>query len=222
MTAIDLIADALPPETPPEEPRLGICCVTGVEAPCINRKHVIKPSFTNLDLLRAPESPMASVAAWRVFGYAPARQSSWWCDGHDFRRLDRVAVRNKVLSGDPAPYPWAGYATTSYKKHGALRAPVNTGRQSVWLFETVLVDCSCRGTVFQWWNTLREAQDSGIPRPVIERLDAAPAFIGKIGFRGWRNFEEWARPKVRSSLYQFLTYLLPSQEELKKCVSKSR
>jgi hypothetical protein len=214
VTAIDLIAAALPPETPPEEPKPGLCCVTGAECATIARKHVVKPSFTNLDLLRAPQSDRAGVAAWRVLNHAPARQSLWWCDGHDLRLLKRVDVRALVLNGVTAPQ-WSGYATTSYKKHGALRAPVNSGPRQLWLFEMLVVDCSDRGQVAEMWERLRAAQDAGIPRPLIEALDVAPGYIAKIGWRVWRDFETWARSRMKSPLYQFLTYLLPSQEELK-------
>lgn len=214
MTAIDLIAAALPQEAPPEHPEPGMCCVTGTEGPTIARKHVIKPSFTNLDLLRAPHSDRAGIAAWRVLNHAPARQSLWWCDGREFRLLKRADVRALVLGGVTAPR-WCGYATTSYKKHGALLCPVNTGPRQRWLFEMLVVDCSDRDRVAEWWSILRAAQDGGIARPLIENLDISPGYIGKIGWRTWRDFEDWACPRFRSPLYQFLTYLLPSQEELK-------
>jgi hypothetical protein len=50
---------------------------------------------------------------------------------------------------------------------------------------------------------------------LIERLDIAPGYMAKIGWRVWRDFESWARPRMRSPLYEFMTYLLPSKEELK-------
>lgn len=214
MTAIDLIAAALPPENPPETPQPGVCCVTGAECDTIARKHVIKPSFTNYDLLRAPMSDRAGVAAWRVMNHAPARQSLWWTDGKVFRLLKRQDVRTLVLDGVDAAQ-WSGYVTTSYKKHGALRCPVNTGARQVWLFEMLLVDCSDRAAIAETWRRLRAAQDAGIPRPLIETLDVSPGHMSKIGWRVWAEFEAWARPRVQSALYQFVTYLLPSQEELK-------
>lgn len=227
MTAIDLIAAALPQETPPEPPTEGVCCVTGATCPTINRKHVIKPSFTNLDLLAAPGSDRVGVAAWRVMTHsvphedpakkrdrAPLRQSHWLCDGRTVDYMDRQGVRQMVLSGVSAPC-WAGYVTTSYKKHGALLAPVNTCGRAVWLWETRLVDCTDRAAVADTWARLRAAQDAGIPRPLIEHLDIAPGYMAKIGWRVWRDFEAWARPRTLSPLYQFITYLLPSQEELR-------
>jgi hypothetical protein len=215
MTAIDLIAAALPPEPPPEAPEDGVCCVTGARGLTVSRALVIKPSFTNLDLLRAPDSDRAGIAAWRVLNYDYERKSSWACNGQTFERLDRKGVRNHVLSREESPLPCAFYATTSYKKHGALRAPANSTGKRVWLFETRLVDCSDMAAVSAIWARLRAAQDEGIPRPLIEHLDIAPGYMAKIGWRVWRNFEAWARPRRRSPLYEFLTYLLPSQDELK-------
>ena len=215
MTAIQLIAAALPPETPPETPVEGICCVTGATGLTIDRKHVIKPSFTNLDLLRAPDSSRAGIAAWHTLNYKWERMSSWACDGVEFTRLDRKGVRERVLCRDEAALPSVYYATTSYEKHGALFAPVNSGGRQVWLWETRLVDCSDRSAVDLMWGRLRAAQDAGIPRPLIEKLDIAPGYMAKIGWRVWRDFETWARPRRLSPLYQFLTYLLPSMEELR-------
>lgn len=218
MTAIDLIASALPPEAPPEPPADGVCCVTGARGPTVAREWAIKPSFTNLDLLRAPDSDRAGIEAWRVLNYAPARQSSWACNGKTFARLDRKGVREHVLTRDEIAIPCAYYATTSYKKHGALRAPANPPGRRVWLFEMRLVDCSDMDEVADMWARLRAAQDAGIPRPLIEHLDIAPGYMAKIGWRVWRDFEAWARPRMRSPLYEFLTYLLPSQEELKNAL----
>jgi hypothetical protein len=218
MTAIDLIAAALPPEIPPEPSVEGICCVTGATCETISRKHVIKPSFTNLDLLHAPGSDRAGVAAWMTLNHKWERMSSWVCNGETFVRLDRKGVREQVLSRDEIVLPCAYYATTSYKKHGSLLAPANPPGRRVWLFEMRLVDCSDMDDVVDTWTRLRAAQDSGISRPLIESLDIAPGYMGKIGWRVWRDFERWARPRMRSSLYSFLTYLLPSKRELKNVV----
>lgn len=227
MTAIELLAAALPKALPPELPAPGVCCVTGSTGPTIRRGHAILDSFTNMDVLRAPMSDRVSVAAWCVMQHtvphtdpdkkrdlSPLRQSHWLCDGETIEYLDRRGVRRHVLDGVSAR-TWAAYATTSYKKHGALLAPVNAGGRQVWLWETRLVDCSDRDAVADTWSRLRAAQTAGIPRPLIEHLDIAPGYMAKIGWRTWRDFEQWAHPRRNSPLYQFLTYLLPSQEELK-------
>lgn len=225
MTAIDLIARALPEIALPEEPQAGLCCVTGKRCQTVSRKFGIKPSFTNWSLLNAPDSERISVAAWRVLTHSvavegkgrelrPLQQSSWICTGDALTLLDRQGVRKQVLEGVAAS-AWCAYATTSYKKHGCLLTPVNTGGRQVWVYETRLVDCSDRVAVGETWGRLRAAQDAGIPRPLIEYLDISPAYMAKIGWRLWRDFESWARPRVRSPLYQFLAYLLPSQEEMR-------
>jgi len=224
MNAIELLARSLPHREPPELPVDATCCVLGTEEPCIGREHAIKPSFTNLDLLAAPDSDRVSVRAWRVLTHGvpaaegkkrdtfPLMQSSWLCDGESVALLNRQAVRERVLNGVPYSQ-WSGYVTTSYKKHGSLRAPVNRNGAQRWLFELDVVDCSDREKVAEWWRRLRETREAGIPRPVIESIDCSVHLMGKHLAR-WRDFETWARDKYLSPLYRFLTYLLPSSEEL--------
>lgn len=230
MTAIDFVAAALSFKLPPESPVEDLCCVTGERCLTIARKYAILASFTGLDLLQAPQSDRVGVAAWRVMTHSaphydpckkrdlyPLRQSHWMCDGQRVEYLDRFSVRKYVLYG-VASSRWCGYVTTSYKKHGVLLASVNVGGRAVWLWELRRVDCSDSVIVWDTWLRLRAAQDAGIPRPLIETLDISPGYIGKIGWRVWRDFETWARPRIFSSLYQFMTYLLPSKEELKNVV----
>ena len=224
MSAIELLAAALPPAEPPEPPQEGVCCVLGTREPCIPRHQAIKPSFTNLDVLRAPDSDSVSIRAWRVLTHSvaaaegkkrdtfPLMQSSWVC-GESLLMLDRKMVRSLVLDGVAGMPAWAGYVTTSYKKHGSLRAPVNRNGSQRWLFELDVVDCSDRVKVADWWGRLRHARVCGIPRPVIETLDCSLHVMGKH-MALWREFEEWARPRHQSSLYRFLTYLLPAQNEI--------
>lgn len=225
MNVIGLLSAALPWRTPPEDPEEGVCCVLGTREPTVPRKHAIKPSFTNLDLLRAPDSDRVSVRAWRVLTYMtepepgkkrgrqPLIQSAWIVHDGGIEYLSRLDVRRYVLDGVSFPR-WAGYATTSYKKHGSLRAPVNTGRAQRWLFELDVVDCSDRARVGEWWSILLEARTAGIPRPVIETLDIGLPLMRKH-LALWQRFEPWARSRCGSSLYRFLTYLLPGAEELK-------
>lgn len=224
MSAIALLYEALERCEPPEGGTEGVCCVLGTIEPCIDRSHAVKPSFTNLDLLRAPNSDRVSVRAWRALTHSvpaaegkkrdtfPLMQSSWVCDGKNVIYLNRQAVRSLVLDGVSADR-WCGYVTTSYKKHGCLRAPVNRGGSQRWLFELNVVDCSDRSKVADWWERLRTTREAGIRRPVIETLDCSVQLMAKH-LLVWRGFEPWARTRHQSPLYRFLTYLLPSQEEL--------
>lgn len=214
MTAIEVLARGLPAADPPEDPREGVCCVLGTREATIARAHAILPSFTNLDLLRAPDSDRVGVRAWRVLTEPAQRKSSWVCDDAGFRTVDRLGLRALVIDGVSSADPWCGYATTSYKKHGALRAPVNVGDLQRWLFELEVVDCSDRAQVAHWWTRLRETREAGIPRPVIESLDISVSQMAKHLAR-WQAFEAWARPILAAPLYRFLTYLLPSEEEIR-------
>lgn len=221
MHPVQLISSALrnthDPDCPdvPSSTSLGLCAITGQEGATVSRKVLLGKSFTDGAALAAPQSDRVSVEAYIALRYKWERMSSWWCDGGVFKRLDRAGVRAAVFGTMPTNNQWAAYATTSYKKHGALRTPVNTGGRRVWLFETRSVDCSDMETVADWWVRLNYALRLGFGRPILETLNC-PAFVmAKVGLREWMEFEAWARPRRNAALYAFLCYLLPSQEELK-------
>jgi hypothetical protein len=195
-------------------PKQGVCAITGIAGDCVPRNELLGKSFTNLDLLARPDSPMVSADAFYALKFKWERMSSWICDGNTFEKLDRKGVRQKALQRI-MPEMWIAYATTSYKKHGVLNTKVNTGRQRIWLFETRLVDMSDIGKAVEWWGVLNIALRAGIGRSVLESLECPPFVIGKVGVKTWMEFEAWARPRYLSALYAFLCYLLPSQEELK-------
>lgn len=217
MHVVNLIASSIKEtekEQLPCEPQKGICAITGQETLCIPRKEVFGKNFTNGDLFSCPQSNMISVDAYHALKYKWERYSSWFCDGKTFYKLDRLGVREKVFEPN-MPDVWAAYATTSYKKHGALNAKVNTNKNRVWLFEMRQVNLTNMEIVIDWWTNLNDFLRAGFGRSIIETLEC-PAFVmGKVGMKKWLEFEKWARPKYLSSLYAFLTYLLPSQEELK-------
>ena len=217
MHPVTLIAKALSAEEAPYPESCGtdICCVTGDYGPVVKRRALFGPSFTDGALLVSPESLYVGVDTYRAMKYKWERMSSWFCNGEDFTRLDRVGVRDAVFTRHK-DHAWCGYATTSYKKHGAVRAPVNTGDNAVWLFEVRIVDCSDRGILFEWWEKLNAALRSGIGRQVLESLDCPGFIMRKVGLECWMAFEQWARPRYKSALYAFLCYLLPSQKELKE------
>lgn len=216
MHSVDLIAAALgeAAEPLPCEPVEGVCCVTGDVTQCIPRKHLLGKSFTNLDLLAAPGSGSVGVAAYRALSYPAERMRSWYCDGATFRKLTRVEVRDLVIAGQYEA-PWSGYATTSRKKHGALRTPVNGVGTRVWLFEMVLADCSDHSRLLSIWERLNRELRSGFSRAVMETCEPNSYVLKEVGFTRWRDFERWAKPIYRGGLYHFLCYLLPSIEELK-------
>ena len=220
MHVVDLIAQGLRTDDPdlPEQPEgaePGICAITGEHYACTYpRKLLLGKSFTDGALLAAPQSDRVSSAAYTALKYKWERMSSWRAGVDGFERLDRAGVRKRVFS-PPKSGRWSGYATTSYKKHGALRAPVNSGGSNIWLFETRIVNAEY-GLALQWYSYLNEALRAGIGRSVLETLDCPQAVMRQVGLAAWLEFEGWARDKHKSALYAFLCYLLPSQEELKR------
>jgi len=200
--------------------------LTGLECECFPRKDVLPHSFTNADILRAPASQYVSIDAYVAFNYGyrvdpakksdrkPERMSSWFCDGEQFIELNRQGVRERAMK-ENMPSTWAAYATTSYKKHGSLFTKTNTGKQRIWLFEMRLVDMTDMEKTQEWWKILNAALRDNIGRSILESLECPPFLLKKIGIKKWMEFERWAHDKYLSSLYSFLCYLLPSQEELK-------
>ena len=197
-------------------PQPGRCCVTGEMCDeTLPRALGVKPSFTNLDVLKAPDSQRISVDAAVVMNHRPAR-SCWIACEDGFHELKgKREIRAWVFHPPEPDEMFAGYATTSYKKHGALRAPLNRDGSNVWLFEMLLVDCSDEAKVQGLWAPLREAQDRGFPRQVLETHQASPDLIAKLGIPVWVEFLRVFGHLRTDPLYQFLCYLLPSQEELK-------
>lgn len=212
--ALDLADPDYPTEVAALARAPGRCCLTGADGETVPRKEVLGKSFVDGALLAAPDSDRLGLPAALALRYKWERMSSWICTADAFRRLDRQGVRAAVLS-DPPATPWAGYATTSYKKHGALRAPVNGPGRAVWLFENRRVDCSDRAQLAEWWGILSTARRDGLPRPVIEDLEPGAKCLADYGLARWLEFEAWARPRKRAALYALLCYLLPSEEELK-------
>lgn len=215
MHAIDLLAKCVPGELLQVERRFATCCVTGTYCLCIPRGVGIPHSFTSRDWFNAPRSEWVGAGTYNVLHYRPERASSWYCNGDEFRRLDRKGVREMVLSGRYDPQ-WSAYATTSYKKHGSVWAVVNTPPGAVWRFEMLDVDCSDHGRVECLWKELLEWASRGIGRQVMESGICPPSIIKKIGAKTWMEFERWVRPIRLSRLYLFLCYLLPCKNEVAK------
>jgi len=219
MHVASLIASALSDKDKrslPCDPVEAVCAITGLQGLCVPRKKAIGANFTALDAFAGQNSDFVSVDVWWSLKYKWQRMSSWWTDGDEMYLLRRTDVRPLVLGGVPTRQPWAGYVTTSYKKHGFLIARVNTGTRALWAFDDVLIDCSDRERVNAWYNHLNGFLRAGIGRPALLTPDTvSPYLIAKVGLAVYMDCMKWARGKMHSPLYQFLVYLLPSQEELK-------
>jgi hypothetical protein len=50
----------------------------------------------------------------------------------------------------------------------------------------------------------------------MESLEIPVPVAMKVGLPVWLAFQSWARPRVKSPLYRFLCYLLPSHKEIKE------
>lgn len=205
---------------------IGICCVTGETTECVPRSDVIGRSFTDWNLLAAPDSEWIGTdvaIAWtygeRADGkkrdFCPERHACWYASETCFRKTNRADIREMVLHGAPDPL-WAGWVTTSYKKHGSIRAVANSGAYGIWGFDDTRPDASDHRKTTEWWTRLRHYQDHKIGRKSLETGDAPPLVIRTIPLAIWMDFRKWVTDKLDDRLYRFLCYLLPSKEELKE------
>lgn len=201
----------------------AICCLTGVETDCIPRSDLIGPSFTDTHAFLAPSSRWIGVDVFIAWRYGirgegkkrdmrPEANQCWFATSDKFEIVKKPEIREVVLDGSPDT-PWSLWVTTSYKKHGSLRAPVNSGWRGFVGFDELVVDCRNQFNVWALWQYLNEALEDGISRTVIETLDCPVHQMRKVGIRRWQEFEFWARPIYQGGLYKLLTYLLPSKEE---------
>jgi hypothetical protein len=219
MHAVDLIAASLPEseKTPPGTTvHEGTCCLTGEQGPCVQRRDVIAKSFCDQAALAAPESNDIGLAGWTALKYKWERMSCWLCDGVEFQRLKgKPLIRGLVLNG-PQAERWVGYITTSYKKHGAIHAPVNSNGSNIWRFEMLTVDCSDRVKNHAWFDVLCSMQRDGLSRASFETLTLNRFEMQRLGVKRWLAFCNWAEPRVNTPLYKLLVYCLPTMEEFKK------
>lgn len=233
MHTIHFLARAIPNEWKdplPCEPAEGVCCFTGETCLTIPRQKLLSSSFTDHYAYVVPNSDRVSVDAWDVFkaGYystdaetgAPKLRKKkmetmacWWTDGHEWQvELDREKARIRALLFQPPASQWAAYITRTYKKHGSLRSPVNTTPFGRWGFDDQVVDASRPERVAAWWQRLRVAQERGIPRPLIESVDATAGVMPAL-LTAWVDYLAWARGARNDPLFAFLCYLLPSKDE---------
>lgn len=219
MHSVNLIAKAIKflPDcsTMPKKTENGICCVTGQKSETIIRSELFGKSFTNIDVLKDPDSDRISIDAYLALSYKWERMSCWLCDGITFDRLIRTDFRELILNGVNNRDLWTSYITTSYKKHGSLHAPVNNKPFGIWRFENLTVDASDNIKVNYWYNILNDYLHLGFGRTVLESLDCSPFVMQKYGVDKWIKFQSWAKDKFQSPLYKLICYILPSQEEIK-------
>lgn len=219
MNVFNLIFDNIkeyPEVEIPGETQLGICCITGEECQTIKRKGFFSSNFTNTNLLKAPDSDRVGLAAAVVLKYRPER-SSWFVSNEKFLKFDKNVFRDMFLNGVHGCKQWSIYVTTSYKKHGAFVAKINSNKYGVWRFEMLDVNASDGKKNRKWYSKIFNAlTELGIGRSIIESADCYPYVIKKIGLQNWLDFYNWAKDKYQSPLYKLCCYLLPSQKELKE------
>lgn len=189
------------------------CCITGKKTECFQRSKGLSAAFTAQLNMNNPDSDFVSIDAWQALKYRPERASSWIVTDREFIAIKKDDVRKYVFEDVQADL-WAGYCTTSYKKHGGLIAPVNQKDKAYWLFETQIVDCSDKKYIQSIYDRLLSELKRGFGRTALETLDCPGFIMKKVGFKEWLDFERWAKPIYQSNIYKFMLYLLPAIKDL--------
>lgn len=216
--SIDLINRQIEHIELPCESTEQICSITGEMRQCIPIKYLFGSKFTNHDILKI-KSGFVSIEAYQALKWKWERYSSWIVTENEIKLLGKSHAgenwRKEIINYiyQPPNCLWAGYITTSYKKHGALRTPVN-GNSNIWLFEMDIVNINI-SKFDEYYHTLLTMLKYGFGRPVLETLRCSAHIMKKCGFAEWFDFQVWALDKYKSPLYKFVCYLLPPQSELK-------
>jgi len=201
-----------------------ICCLTGLETDCVPVKQLITSSFTDGARFRAPSSAWIGLDVYQSWKYGfrgegkkqyfcPERMSCWYVDDSQFQyQINKIRIRDVALKGGVPP--WAMWVTTSYKKHGSLRATLNNKLFGRVAFDNVVADCSDSIKTLEWYSRILDIQSKGFNRFILESLDCPVHVLKKNDHKEWDVFYRWAKPIYMSPLYKFLCYLLPSKEEL--------
>lgn len=106
-----------------EEP----CCLCGVLAGDIPAKKIISSAFTNWDLLRNPGSETICDYCAIAIKTLRLRQSSWVATPKAITLISRDKIANMLFA--PISTPFIFNVTTSFKKLGQIKAPVNADSQ---------------------------------------------------------------------------------------------
>lgn len=217
MHTVNLIAEALrrsgqaPDIKSPEAP--GVCCLTGDKCMTIPRSDIITRAFTAQSLFCAPQSDRIGIDAALALSYKWERMSCWFVTKNEFRCIQKNGVREIILGQRYPAEPWAGYVTTSYKKHGALTTPANMDTRRIWGFDEETVDLTDYTAVTAIYERLLECKKRHLPQLLMTHLTLDYVAPENIIFVS--DFINWARSLYKSRLYQFLIWLLPPASEVK-------
>jgi len=118
---------ALSTESPPPRGR-HTCAVCGLSTASETLvKSVLRPTFTDIALLRRPDSRHVCPACAWYFDHQEVRRANWWLTADGATEIARGDLRRVIDEQLATPPAADGYLliTTSKRKHIALRAPLN-------------------------------------------------------------------------------------------------
>lgn len=113
---------------PPAAPGRHTCAVCGLPTTSETRvQTVLRPTFTDMALLRRPDSRTVCPACVWYFDHQELRRANWWLTADSAAEIARGDLRRVIDEHLAAPPGADGYLliTASKRKHIALRAPLN-------------------------------------------------------------------------------------------------
>jgi len=113
---------------PPAAPGRHTCAVCGLPTTSETRvQTVLRPTFTDIALLRRPESRHVCPACAWYFDHQEVRRANWWLAADGATEIARGDLRRVIDEQLATPPAADGYLliTVSKRKHIALRAPLN-------------------------------------------------------------------------------------------------
>lgn len=228
MTIFDLIANSARVPMPEGEAVEGICCFTGLPCLTFPRKDVLDKTFNKHDFLLAPDSDRVGVNVLRALSLKEERMSCWIATTQKFyaigestpknpKNMTRAQAREMVINGVDFDGPWAGYWTTSYKKHGVYVSPVNhSGRFGFWGFETLTVDCRDNAKVKSLFDFLMGLKVAGMLEVEMRTLDFSRKTCEIFSVSRLVKIRAKLMPLAKDPLFEFMMYLLLSAKEIKE------
>lgn len=208
MTATKITATAL--GCSPHDGKPHPCGLCGTESPARPWEQVLKPTFTNIDELRADHVCWACQACLND----KRTRSSFLVDAAgSYRKLARPDVWRMLL--DPPPTPFVCYLTHSGKKHGLFRQKTATQRERFRLQCEHLHAWHVPEQAAPWMAAMARLLVEGANRERIAngRYDAGD--YHRVGLARLRTLDAIIKPMRPTDHFAIIHGLMPAVKILK-------
>lgn len=184
------------------------CGLCGAIGPARPWRDVVKPTFTNIDELRAATICWACAACLDD----PRTRSSLVVDARGYRRLVRRDIWPLLIS--PPEPPFVVYLTISGKKHGVFRQSVATRRDHFRLQCEAMAAYYNRQRDVPRMRLCAELVLAGVSRSSVETGHYDSADYRAAGIATIRAAERTLGPWRPTTLFAILYGLMPGKKDL--------